>query len=651
MELFSPQRLARCDLRTSESFDCQEGFGYGVFQKRLFVLLILAAFSLICQTSIVTLVFSDVDHWCKRPRGFNISAAEWKNIAIPLEADGRLSQCRVYERCMPPVHLNLPNRQRMDSAMQAQPDWWFNECLNATPEAANDTREISCKEWEYDVTVADSTVVSTWDLVCHRRLIRIAVVALQYAGAVLFLVTSGMYADSLSRRSCLVASAAALLTTTVCTFLATTYYLYALARFLAGGITAVNEVFSVVIPFEVTTHVHRPQQVILWHLVGVLLAEFWEILIRGVPMFWSLKQLVFLAPTALLLPVSFTAPESPRWLVAKGRLREAETVMMQAAEDNGFPFQCTAALMDKLREQVKSRTCSPTASDKEILDSNSLRRRALAMFFAYFSMTFSYYVAVFATAPIPEAWIPYGVVAATLLACGAMHVLLTDIALVTVMNTCFVMIAVVDCLLSAAAGAGVAMVRNILSVLSRGVSLAMLIHILVFVMELFPSAVRSGALCWVFASGRVGAVFASVTFVLQLDGREDVAFAVAALLLFVSLLVIRVLPRATMVEQAKEAKIGACSRWTTMKHMRRTLEQPTDHKTKSGSNDLPQCRQSFASNAASTGSSKDRKSRKSLASNTDSSRKPRRHDQKFSQKLGLPKSVPMSMTQADADIG
>ncbi|KAL1428432.1 hypothetical protein MTO96_002809 [Rhipicephalus appendiculatus] len=86
MDLFFPQRLARYDLQTSESFDCQEGFGYGAFQKRLFILLILSGFSVISQTSIVTLVFGDVDHWCKRPMGFNISAAEWKNIAIPLEA-------------------------------------------------------------------------------------------------------------------------------------------------------------------------------------------------------------------------------------------------------------------------------------------------------------------------------------------------------------------------------------------------------------------------------------------------------------------------------------------------------------------------------------------------------------------------------------
>ncbi|KAH8039037.1 hypothetical protein HPB51_004962 [Rhipicephalus microplus] len=644
MDLFFPQRLARYDLRTSESFDCQEAFGYGAFQKRLFFLLILSAVSVLCQTSIVTIVFGDVDHWCKRPRGFNISATEWKNIAIPLEADGRHSQCRVYQRCMPPVDFSLPNRERMDSDVLAQPHastgstyeyGWYNECLNGVSETANDTQEIHCDEWEYDDSAASFTAVSTWDMVCHRRPRRIAVVALQYAGAVVFVVTSGIYADSLSRRTCLVASAAALLAITICTFLANTYYVYAIARFLAGGFTAVNEVFSVIIPFEVTTHAHRPQQVILWHLVGVLPAEVWEILIRRVPMFWSLKQLIFLAPTALLLPVSLSAPESPRWLVAKGRMREAETVMMQAAETNNFPLPNTSALMDKLREQVKARTCCTEACDQEILDSNSLRRRALAMFFTFFSMTFSYYVAVFATASSHEAWMPYGVVAATLFTCGVMHVLVTDITLVTVMNTCVVTIAVIDCLLSFAVGAGVATISNVLNVLSKGASLVILVHFLVFVMELFPSAVRSGTL----------------------QGREDAAFAVAALLLFMSLLVIRVLPRATMVEQAKEANIGLSYARNYIKHMRRTLERPTDHMAKSGSTDaLRKSRQSVASNTnvslkSSTGSSDTRKSRKSRSSNSDSSAKAKLQGYKFSQKPELPRGGSMPITQAAADIG
>ncbi|KAL3244264.1 hypothetical protein MRX96_018888 [Rhipicephalus microplus] len=361
----------------------------------------------------------------QRPRsGSNISGTEWKNIAIPLEADGRLSHCRIYERCLPLVDLNFPNG--MDSVMHAQLDQRYNECLNA----ANDTRDVPCEEWDYDDSVADSTAVSTWNMVCHQRLIKTTIVALQYAGAVIIVLTSGMYADSLSRKSCLVASASALVATTVCSVLANTYHVYALARFLAGGLTAVSEIFSIVIPFEVTTHAHRPQQVILWHLR--------------------------LQPCS-----SLCRSPHPNHLVGSWRKEDYEKprpVMMQAADTNNFPLPDTAALIDKLKEQVEPRRV--TASDKEILDTNSLRRRALALFFAYFSMAFSYYVAVFATALRHDAWIPYGVVTVTILASGVMHVLVTGIALVTVMKTWFTMIAVFDCLLSAATAAGLATIRK-----------------------------------------------------------------------------------------------------------------------------------------------------------------------------------------------
>ncbi|KAL3244263.1 hypothetical protein MRX96_018887 [Rhipicephalus microplus] len=80
----------------------------------------------------------------------------------------------------------------------------------------------------------------------------------------------------------------------------------------------------------------------------------------------------------------------------------------------------------------------------------------------------------------------------------------------------------------------------------------------------------------------------------------------------------RVLPRATMVEQAKEANTGSCSASNTIKHMR----------------------------PLSLG-----KVEKALAMDPSIKSSTRRHGRKSRQKLGLPKSVPMSGTQAIADIG
>nr|XP_050046472.1 solute carrier family 22 member 7-like [Dermacentor andersoni] len=595
MDLLFPHRLSSCDLRTSESFDCQEGFGYGAFQKRLFILLLLAGLSLSCQTTVLPIILGDVDHWCKRPENLNISAADWKNNAIPLEADGKPSHCHVYERCMPPADHDVSTRQWIDSAVQAPMNWWYNECVinDRAPETSNDT--MACEEWDYDNRTAKTTAVSTWNLVCHRRLRLAAISALQNAGSVLFLGPFGAFADSLSRKTTLLASAAALVTTTLCTFLATNYHLYTLARFLVGGSVGLNEVFSVVVPFEVTTHAHRPLQVLFWTALGILLGDVWFIVVQRVSIDWSLKQIIFLAPAALLLPASFIAPESPRWLVARGRLAEAEAVMMQAAETNNFPITDTAALMDKLKEEIETRKASQAANEEELLDSYSLRRRALAMFTAYFTMTFAYYVANFSSAPMDDAWLPYVKVTVTLVAYGMMHVLVTGVALVTVLSVCFVVTGVIYCLLSVAAGAGLGTIESLLLVLCRGASIVVILHCFVYVMELFPSAVRCGAMCWMFACGRVGATFASVTFVLNLAGHEDVAFGLAATLLFASLLVIRTLPRTTLIEQAKEEapRDGNSHRRSNVEHMMRTLEQQTDHKTSESS----RIRKSTAGNA------------------------------------------------------
>ncbi|XP_070382649.1 solute carrier family 22 member 7-like [Dermacentor albipictus] len=232
MDLFLPQRLAGVGLRTSESFDCEEGFGYGLFQKRMLLLILLGAFSVKCQTVVVSLVTSDADHWCKPFAGFNISAADWKIIAIPTEADGRFSRCRVYERCKPP-------------GGPAAVGWWYNRCFLSERELrdTNDTRDAPCEEWNYDVRTADTSAVSYWKMVCQGRLLPAVILTFQNTGAVISLILIGAFVDYIVRRAMFVGSAVVVATGMVCTFVATGYAQYAVARFLTGASVAVHTVF------------------------------------------------------------------------------------------------------------------------------------------------------------------------------------------------------------------------------------------------------------------------------------------------------------------------------------------------------------------------------------------------------------------------
>lgn len=50
---------------------------------------------------------------------------------------------------------------------------------------------------------------------------------------------------------------------------------------------------------------------------------------------WKILQLVLSAPSVLLFLTWYLLPESPRWLLRKGRIQEAEAILRRAAEMNG----------------------------------------------------------------------------------------------------------------------------------------------------------------------------------------------------------------------------------------------------------------------------------------------------------------------------
>ncbi|KAH9373884.1 hypothetical protein HPB48_010980 [Haemaphysalis longicornis] len=96
MLLCSRRRQNEVDLRAGDFFDCKDVFGHGWFQRGVEIFASLSMLVLLCHTQAFTLVSRDLDHWCRPPSGVNVSLAAWKNMAIPLEADGRLSQCLIY---------------------------------------------------------------------------------------------------------------------------------------------------------------------------------------------------------------------------------------------------------------------------------------------------------------------------------------------------------------------------------------------------------------------------------------------------------------------------------------------------------------------------------------------------------------------------
>ncbi|XP_050044872.2 solute carrier family 22 member 7-like [Dermacentor andersoni] len=524
MDILAPRRLLSKDLLTSESFDCADAFGHGTFQKRLLLLCTIATFLANLHGFVFQLIMRDVEYRCKLPAPpphYNDSALEWRSLLIPKEADGELSLCRRYE------HPEEPN--------------------GSTPNT------IPCGEWVYDDDdePARTSIVSDWDLVCERRILVSVMIAVHVAGSFLITVIAGSLADTIGRLPLLLACVVVLIISTVAACLSKSYVMFVAVKFVSSGsVTAVMNI-TVMSVFEITTHNNRPLHVIFAATLGLLFSDMWYATVTTVKLGWMLKHALFIFPTVLTLPAFCVVFESPRWLIVKARFKEAEMVMMSAAVINHFPIHFTALTLDKVKTAMVRNTMRLPSIDHDMLSGYSMRRRVLVLSLSYFSMTFSAFIPSFATENRNEPWYTLGSFSVNLLGYAMMHLLITRLSILTVMNVWFSVLGLLECLLSVVVGGGPGVMIQALVMVATALFYSGSILCFVYTLELFPTAIRGTVLCWVFACGRLGAVFATAGLEFQNHGRADLGHAVAGTLLFASMFAQGGLPRATSAECTK----------------------------------------------------------------------------------------------------
>lgn len=154
----------------------------------------------------------------------NLCASDWKRIAIPLEANGRYSRCKVF----------------------------------ANPGDPNDTNAIQCEAWDYDPERAKCTIVSEWNLVCRRSSLKTLAKAIFMAGGLGFLVISGYCADRYGCRPVVFGCASVVLIATLGCCFALSYPVYVWTRFLVSGCTVSLYAQTVTISAESCSYARRP---------------------------------------------------------------------------------------------------------------------------------------------------------------------------------------------------------------------------------------------------------------------------------------------------------------------------------------------------------------------------------------------------------
>ena len=128
----------------------------------------------------------------------------------------------------------------------------------------------------------------------------------------------------------------------------------------------------------------------------------------------SLGLLVYLIPNMhhlelfigvsgiLFLPLWYFLPESPRWLVSKGKLTEAQKVLVSACSYNKKPTEPVEQAMEKLALSQNNKNMEKSGLLHEFFKTPAIRRNSIVMCFCWLSFSMGFFGLVYNTPPFDE---------------------------------------------------------------------------------------------------------------------------------------------------------------------------------------------------------------------------------------------------------
>ncbi|CAG7834483.1 unnamed protein product [Allacma fusca] len=288
----------------------------GKFQKILLygVLAPLTAAEPLFILNIIFMLF-EPDHWCHVPGRDNLTDVEtWKNLTIPMEVgpDGnsRYSQCLMYNSS--------------GSSMQCQ------------------------HGWEYDRTDYLETLPSFYNWVCDKSNFATDALTLAAAGNAIGCLFFGHAADKMGRRYVFfITLILNVIVRIISLFVAQSFNTFLALQFVIGTAFPVMYIAPCMIGAEISDKEYRA-----WIYSCTWMT--WVFGMASLPLLawltrtWFFMGLVTSVPGILIFLYWFWVPESPRWLISRGRIQEAAVVIRRIAKVNGTSDKLSDQKLDSM---------------------------------------------------------------------------------------------------------------------------------------------------------------------------------------------------------------------------------------------------------------------------------------------------------------
>uniref|UniRef100_A0A3B5MMQ7 Major facilitator superfamily (MFS) profile domain-containing protein n=1 Tax=Xiphophorus couchianus TaxID=32473 RepID=A0A3B5MMQ7_9TELE len=343
---------------------------WGPFQRRIFFVLCLTCVP--CGYNILSVIFllASPPHHCDIPAHSNLSQ-EWIQASIPAEqvaGQPERSSCSRYEQ---DLVRNL-------SAMGASPNWLQNQSA---------LKREGCRDgWTYSTQYFQSTVVTEFDLVCSEQWKQPLTSLVYFLGGLSGCFISGLISDRFGRKPVLFGSIAVLSIFSSAVAFAPSWPVFTVLFFMLGlGQIACYIVVFVLGMFEILVGSSR----ILFSSLGQpFVYAFSMMLLPGTAYLvrsWRHLSLIMAVPGLACIPLWWLVPESPRWLLSRGRLQEAELLLRSAALVNRVEAPPVIFLPPKAEKAAES------VSFLDLLKTAKIRHITLKLWLIWFSMSASYF--------------------------------------------------------------------------------------------------------------------------------------------------------------------------------------------------------------------------------------------------------------------
>ena len=249
-----------------------------------------------------------------------------------------------------------------------------------------------CEKWVYDSSMYSNSIVSEWDLVCSRSWL-VSMAKSSYMIGTLCAVLLSQVADKIGRFPIVFGGIILEVLAGTVSVIAPNMTVYLISRFFLAMGNAARWGSGFVIVLEIVGSRYRGDLGIAiefgWAL-GYILLPIFAFFIRD----FRLLQLTFTIPEVIFIYFCWKfVPESPRWQLTSGRLKEAERSLRKAAIMNGTTPSDIEPQLKSLMTKYKSEkeTPRPNVNVFDLWKYPNLRKKTALLYLTWAVNGFVYY--------------------------------------------------------------------------------------------------------------------------------------------------------------------------------------------------------------------------------------------------------------------